>query len=500
MTVCNMSIEAGARAGMIAPDETTFAYLQGRPHAPQGADWDAAVAYWRTLRTDDDATFDDEVVIDARRADAVRHLGHQPGPGRRRCAARSRPRPTSGRRRARRRRAGAGVHGPARRARRCATSPSTPSSWARARTAASRTCARPPRCCAAGGRRRRADAGRARLGAGTARRPRRRASTRSSWPPAPSGAGRLLDVPGHEPRPAGSRASAAPPRPTATSRAARARAAAPTWSRRSVAAATAVIGRLASPADLRHHRRLTEPKESLHGQVPRPHRARRCRCDAATSTPTRSSPPSTSSGSPAHGYDDGLFAAWRKDPDFVLNRPEYRAPRSSSPAPSSARAPPASTRCGRCRTTGSESCSPRGSPTSSAATRGKAGLLTAVVDQDVIEQLWSVVESEPATAVTVDLQSRRVTAGADRRRSSRWTTTPAGGCWRASTTSGSRCSTPIRSLNSKPADRVSCRRRLPDLDLGPGDEAAADRPRGRGSACDTSGFHGQVLVWRPWWV
>ncbi|MBW4717227.1 3-isopropylmalate dehydratase large subunit [Saccharothrix obliqua] len=65
MTVCNMSIEAGARAGMIAPDETTFAYLKDRPHAPKGADWDAAVADWRALRTDDDATFDREVVIDA---------------------------------------------------------------------------------------------------------------------------------------------------------------------------------------------------------------------------------------------------------------------------------------------------------------------------------------------------------------------------------------------------------------------------------------------------
>jgi 3-isopropylmalate/(R)-2-methylmalate dehydratase large subunit len=65
MTVCNMSIEAGARAGMIGPDETTFAYLQGRPWAPQGADWDAAVADWSQLRTDDGATFDREVVIDA---------------------------------------------------------------------------------------------------------------------------------------------------------------------------------------------------------------------------------------------------------------------------------------------------------------------------------------------------------------------------------------------------------------------------------------------------
>ncbi|MCE0485608.1 3-isopropylmalate dehydratase large subunit [Ornithinimicrobium sediminis] len=65
MTICNMSIEAGARAGMVAPDETTFAYVQGRPYAPQGEQWDEAVAAWRELRTDDDAVFDAEVFIDA---------------------------------------------------------------------------------------------------------------------------------------------------------------------------------------------------------------------------------------------------------------------------------------------------------------------------------------------------------------------------------------------------------------------------------------------------
>lgn len=65
MTVCNMSIEGGARAGLIAPDETTFAYLKGRPHAPAGAAWDEALAFWRTLRTDPDATFDEVVTIDA---------------------------------------------------------------------------------------------------------------------------------------------------------------------------------------------------------------------------------------------------------------------------------------------------------------------------------------------------------------------------------------------------------------------------------------------------
>jgi 3-isopropylmalate/(R)-2-methylmalate dehydratase large subunit len=65
MTVCNMSIEAGARAGLIAPDETTFRYLQGRPHAPQGAAWEAALEHWRSLPTDPDAVFDREVTLDA---------------------------------------------------------------------------------------------------------------------------------------------------------------------------------------------------------------------------------------------------------------------------------------------------------------------------------------------------------------------------------------------------------------------------------------------------
>ncbi|MCW2599921.1 MAG: 3-isopropylmalate dehydratase, large subunit [Frankiales bacterium] len=65
MTVCNMSIEWGARAGMIAPDQTTFDYLKGRPHAPVGAEWDAAVAAWDALATDADAVFDKEVVLDA---------------------------------------------------------------------------------------------------------------------------------------------------------------------------------------------------------------------------------------------------------------------------------------------------------------------------------------------------------------------------------------------------------------------------------------------------
>jgi 3-isopropylmalate/(R)-2-methylmalate dehydratase large subunit len=78
LTVCNMSIEAGARAGMIAADDTTYAYLAGRPHAPKDAAWDEAVARWRTLPSDDDATFDREVSIDARDITPMVTWGNSP--------------------------------------------------------------------------------------------------------------------------------------------------------------------------------------------------------------------------------------------------------------------------------------------------------------------------------------------------------------------------------------------------------------------------------------
>jgi 3-isopropylmalate/(R)-2-methylmalate dehydratase large subunit len=81
MTICNMSIEAGARAGMVAPDETTFEYVKGRDHAPKGEEWDAAVAYWRTLFTDPDATFDAEVNIDAASLTPFVTWGTNPGQG-----------------------------------------------------------------------------------------------------------------------------------------------------------------------------------------------------------------------------------------------------------------------------------------------------------------------------------------------------------------------------------------------------------------------------------
>ena len=81
MTLCNMSIEWGARAGMVAPDDTTSAYLQGRPQAPSGEQWDAAVAYWRTLATDEDAVFDQEVFLDASAVTPFVTWGTNPGQG-----------------------------------------------------------------------------------------------------------------------------------------------------------------------------------------------------------------------------------------------------------------------------------------------------------------------------------------------------------------------------------------------------------------------------------
>jgi len=81
MTVCNMSIEWGAKAGMVAPDQTTFDYVKGRPLAPSGADWDAAVDYWKTLRTDEDAVFDREIHLDGSAITPFVTWGTNPGQG-----------------------------------------------------------------------------------------------------------------------------------------------------------------------------------------------------------------------------------------------------------------------------------------------------------------------------------------------------------------------------------------------------------------------------------
>jgi len=79
MTICNMSIEWGAKAGMVAPDDTTFTYLERRPHAPRGAAWDEALDHWRSLPSDDDAVFDHEIRLDAARLEPHVTWGTNPG-------------------------------------------------------------------------------------------------------------------------------------------------------------------------------------------------------------------------------------------------------------------------------------------------------------------------------------------------------------------------------------------------------------------------------------
>ena len=141
LTLCNMSIEGGGRAGMIAPDDTTYEYIAGRPYAPKGEAWDRALAFWRTLPSDDGAAFDREVTLARPRDRADGHLGHQPrgrSPGHRARSPIPRRPPMPHGVMGRPARSPTWASSPARRSPR---SPSTASSSAHAPTAASRTCA-----------------------------------------------------------------------------------------------------------------------------------------------------------------------------------------------------------------------------------------------------------------------------------------------------------------------------------------------------------------------
>ncbi len=111
MTICNMSIEAGARAGMVAPDETTYEFLRGRPHAPTGAQWDAAVAAWDATAHRRGRRIRHRGVHRRRDVEPVRHVGHQPRPGRAAVGVGAGPGADDRRRRATVRRKGIGVHG-----------------------------------------------------------------------------------------------------------------------------------------------------------------------------------------------------------------------------------------------------------------------------------------------------------------------------------------------------------------------------------------------------
>jgi 3-isopropylmalate dehydratase, large subunit (EC 4.2.1.33) len=81
LTICNLSIEMGARGGMVAPDETTFEYLKGREFAPKGEEWEKALAYWKTLKSDEDAVFDKEIVYHAEDIEPMVTYGTNPGMG-----------------------------------------------------------------------------------------------------------------------------------------------------------------------------------------------------------------------------------------------------------------------------------------------------------------------------------------------------------------------------------------------------------------------------------
>ena len=225
MTICNMSIEGGARAGLIAPDDTTFEYVDGRPHAPQGAAWDAAVERWRALPTDDGATYDRSITIDATALEPMVTYGTNPGMG----IPITSPRPVA--RRAGRpvgaagARAGARVHGPAARA----ADPRPEGRRRVHRLVHERPDQRPaPRGLGPqgpAGRRRRPGDDRAGLGRGEARGGARGPPRDLPGRRRRVARGRLLDVHRDERRPALARASTRSARRTATSRAARARAA-----------------------------------------------------------------------------------------------------------------------------------------------------------------------------------------------------------------------------------------------------------------------------------
>ena len=184
MTVCNMSIEAGARAGMIAPDDTTFQYLEGRPRAPTGAAWDAAVAAWRQLPVRRRRHLRPRGEVRRRGARADDHLRHQPRHGHRHHRAR----PRAGQRH--RMQKALALHG-ARGQQAAARAPGRRRVHRQLHQLAPvRPARRRRRVQGAQGRRRRARAGRARIAGGSRRRPRPRGWTACSWTRAPSGARR----------------------------------------------------------------------------------------------------------------------------------------------------------------------------------------------------------------------------------------------------------------------------------------------------------------------
>jgi 3-isopropylmalate/(R)-2-methylmalate dehydratase large subunit len=294
MTICNMSIEWGAKAGLIAPDQVTFDYVEGRPEAPKGADWDAAVEHWRTLVTDEDAQYDKEIVLDASTMTPFVTWGTNPGQGVP-LGVRCPTRPTSRTPATRSRRRGAGVHGPDRR-----HPDARDRSGHRVRRLVHQ---RPDRGPAGRGRgdqgppRREghAAARRTRIGAGAApgrgRGPRRGVQG-GRRRVARRGCSMCLGMNPDQLQP-GERSASTSNR---NFEGRRARAGARTWSRRWSRRRPRSGARSRRPPTCRRWSSLSRPRRPERWTSSAPTPAWRCRCGAATSTPTRSSRRCTSSG------------------------------------------------------------------------------------------------------------------------------------------------------------------------------------------------------------
>ena len=360
MTICNMSIEAGARAGMIAPDETTFAYLEGRPGAPSGAAWERALDDWRALASDDDAVFDREVEIDAGELTPQVTWGTNPGM----VAPVDGRRPGSGgaRRpgRPRRSRARARLHGARARHADRGDRRSTASSSARARTRASRTCGSPRRSSTGGRCTRRC----ARWSCPGSAAVRRQAEDEGPRRRLPAGRVRvaargLLDVPRHEPRRARARrALRVDLEPQLRGSPGTRRAHAPRQPGDGG-------GRCGRGAIRRRPGARVKPVTRVSGRV--------AVLDRADVDTDQIIPKQFLKRIERTGYGEFLFYDWRQDPDVRAQPARVRGRTDPAHRPELRRAAPrASTQRGRCRTTASTQSSRPRSATSSRATRPRS--------------------------------------------------------------------------------------------------------------------------------
>ena len=405
MTVCNMSIEWGAKAGLIAPDQKTFDYIEGRPEAPKGAEWDAAVAYWKTLVTDDDAEYDEEIVLDASTMTPFVTWGTNPGQGVPLGASVPSPddfedaqdrvaaekalqymaleagtpmRRDQGRHRLRRLLHQRPDRGPPPRRRDHQGPP--------------RRQGHPP-------------ARRTRLGAGPAagrgRGPRRdlqggrrRVARRG-----------LLDVPGHEPRhPRARRAQRVDLQPQLRGPAGQGRAHPPGLGAGRGSDRGPGHALVAGRSRARATGGLTWSAFTSHTGV---------------GVPLRRSNVDTDQIIPAvylkrvsrTGFEDGLFAAWRNDPDFVLNRPEYAAGSVLVAGPDFGTGSSREHAVWALMDFGFRVVISSRFGDIFRGNSGKAGLLAAKVDEKVVQRLWDFLDDNPGGLITVDLDSRTVRAG-----------------------------------------------------------------------------------------